>query len=93
MLPRVVSINMLACLYQPTNLCALSEIKINKIKIKCVLYLFIFYLTRINIEIDNLIFKGVKWGFIIQVFIFTHVFDHFHSYLMMNQNCVAGNTS
>lgn len=27
MLPRVVSITMLPCLYQPTNLCALSEIK------------------------------------------------------------------
>lgn len=40
MLPRIVSINMLACLYQPTNLCALSEIKINKIKIKSVLYFF-----------------------------------------------------
>lgn len=41
MLPRIVSINMLARLYQPTNLCALSEIKINKIKIKSVLYFFI----------------------------------------------------
>lgn len=42
--PMHSKLNMLACLYQPTNLCALSGIKIDTFKKKSLhYYLFIFF--------------------------------------------------